>query len=66
VSRAHFITHRHYDIPANDRESIARDIEGAGNLIAALLWNHTQEVGLIPNDSHTRSEIHLADEADAA
>lgn len=65
VERAAISTQRGYEISASDRESVARDIEGAGNLTGALVWNHEQVNGLI-TEGMTKPEITLAPEADAA
>ncbi len=64
VSQARFSTQRHYAISEQDLGSIARDIEGAGNLTVPLAWTHQQENGLV--NGITNAEITLADEADAA
>jgi valyl-tRNA synthetase/very-short-patch-repair endonuclease len=65
VQQARISTKRSYDIPARDRDSIARDLEGAGNLTSPLVWEHAQVDGLA-SEGETNADITLAAEADAA
>jgi hypothetical protein len=65
VQQARISTQRAYDITARDRASIARDLEGAGNLISPLVWEHAQLDGLA-SEGLTNADITLAAEADAA
>ncbi|MFN7451860.1 MAG: valine--tRNA ligase [Alphaproteobacteria bacterium] len=65
VQQARFSTQRAYDISTHDRDSIVRDLEGAGNLISPIIWEHTKVDGLA-NEGMTNADITLASEADAA
>jgi valyl-tRNA synthetase len=65
VQQARFSTQRAYDISTHDRDSIVRDLEGAGNLISPIIWEHTKVDGLT-NEGMTNADITLASEADAA
>ena len=65
VQQARISTERSYDIPTRDRDRIARDLEGAGNLISPLVWEHAQVDGLA-SGGITNADITLAAEADAA